>query len=355
MKKDFTSLLISKTATVMDAIKAIDAGGKQVAFVTAENNKLTGSVTDGDIRRGLLQGISLSDPVEKVMKTNPVHVKHDNWQKWFVLDLMKTDKVHQIPVIDDDGCIVSISSIDDLLEQPEPNNTWVVIMAGGLGTRLRPLTHDVPKPMLPVGGRPLLESIIRNFVAQGYRKFFLSVNYKADIVEKHFEDGTDFGADIRYLHENKRLGTAGALSLLPERPDAPVIVMNGDLLTTVNFDHLLQFHNEHQAEATICGREYQQQVPYGVLKTENSYLTQIVEKPSTKYLVNSGIYVVSPDALELIPKNTYFDMPQLFELLLKQDKRTVVFPMHEYWLDIGQFKDLEKAQTEFELLFGSES
>eukprot|EP01093_Parvamoeba_rugata_P012363 TRINITY_DN359_c0_g3_i1.p3 TRINITY_DN359_c0_g3~~TRINITY_DN359_c0_g3_i1.p3 ORF type:complete len:290 (+),score=23.32 TRINITY_DN359_c0_g3_i1:2032-2901(+) len=288
------------------------------------------------------------------MKLNPVHVKQEQWQKWVVLDLMKTHRIHQIPVVDENRRILTISSIDEFLEHPEPNNTWVVIMAGGLGTRLRPLTQDTPKPMLPIGGRPLLESIIRNFIAQGYRKFFLSVNYKADVVEKHFADGSEFGADIRYLHEKKRLGTAGALSLLPERPDNPVIVMNGDLLTTVNFDHLLQFHNEHGAEATICGREYQQQVPYGVLKTEESYLTGIIEKPFTKYLVNSGIYVVSPNSLNLVPKNSFFDMPQLFELLLEKKKKTAVFPIHEYWLDIGQFNDLEKAQNEFDNLFGTE-
>ncbi len=343
-------LLIKKDASVLEAIKAIDNGAKQIAFVVNEEGCLIGAVTDGDIRRGLLQNVQLNDSVQIIMKKDPLKVK-DGENKDNILEIMHKYSVHQIPVVSEDGKIVRIEWIDDLITPKKKEDTWIVLMAGGLGTRLRPLTQHTPKPMLPVGGRPLLENIIRNFVEQGYRRFFLSVNYKAEMVRDYFGDGSAFDAEISYLEEDKRLGTAGALSLLPNRPHSPIIVMNGDLLTAVNFQYLLKFHAEHDAVATICAREYSFQVPYGVMETEGSYLTGIVEKPMQRFLVNSGIYVVSPEALDFIPQNQYFDMPQLFDELLEKQQKTSVFPIHEYWLDIGRFDDLEKAQGEFHEVF----
>lgn len=350
ISRDLECLLIGKDVSVYDAIKAINNGAKQIVFVIDQAQRLLGTVTDGDIRRGMLQKIALEDCVQKVMNQKPLLLKHTE-ERERIVELMQKHSVHQIPVVDAEGHIIKLEFLDDLLKPKETEEIPVVLMAGGLGTRLHPLTQDTPKPMLPVGGRPLLENIVNNFVKQGYRRFYISVNYKAEIVQNHFGDGSAFNAEIQYIEENKRMGTAGALSLLPERPKTPIIVMNGDLLTAVNFNQLTKFHREHESLATMCARDYSIQVPYGVIETDGVYLKQIVEKPIHRFMVNSGIYVVSPEALDLIPHEEYFDMPQLFNKILENKSKASVFPIHEYWLDIGKFDDLEKAQNEFSEVF----
>lgn len=267
-------------------------------------------------------------------------------------EMMRRLSIHQLPVVDSDGRVVGIELFDELVA-PQDAATWVVLMAGGLGTRLRPLTENVPKPMIPVGGRPLLETIVRNFESQGFREIFLSVNYKSDVIRTHFGDGLNFGVSIGYLVEEKRLGTAGALSLLPNRPPGPIVVMNGDLLTSVNFRQLVEFHREQGALATMCVREYAFQVPYGVVQTEGSRLSAVIEKPVHNFFVNAGVYVIEPAALDLIPSGEFFDMPQLFERITSGGGTASVFPIHEYWLDIGRFDDLERAQDDFRRVFTS--
>lgn len=350
MMKDLVDILISPSTTILDAIQAIEKGALQIALVVDEDRRLLGTVTDGDIRRGLLRGVGLDQPVAQVMNAKPHSVPATAGRDG-ALALMRQLLIHQVPVVDAQGRITGLEWLDQLV-QPPTADTWVVLMLGGLGTRLRPLTEDVPKPMLPVGGRPLVETIIRNFVDQGYRRFFFSVNYKAEMFRDYFGDGARFNAEIDYLVEDKRLGTAGALSLLPERPKGPVIVMNGDLLTSINFEHLLTFHHEHKALATLSVREYSFQVPYGVVTTEGAHLTAIVEKPVQNFFVNAGIYVISPEALDLIPADQFFDMPQLFDKILAAKGGASVFPIREYWLDIGRFDDLERARTEFDRVFG---
>lgn len=350
MQARLKNILVGPDATILQALEAINNGARQIALVVDEEQRLVGSVTDGDIRRGLLRGIGLDQPVSLVMTTQPATVLGSGgWSG--ALELMRRLSIHQVPVVDVDGRVIGLECLDEVVKTPQ-QDTWVVLMVGGLGTRLRPLTETVPKPMLPIGGKPLLETILRTLIGQGYRRFFFSVNYKSEVFQDYFGDGTRFGARIEYLVENKRLGTAGALGLLPERPDGPVIVMNGDLLTALNFQQLLAFHCENQAMATMCTREYKHQVPYGVVQIDGADLRGIVEKPVHSYFINAGIYVINPEVLDIIPRDQFFDMPQLFDKVLGNDQKIVVYPIREYWLDIGQLEDLKRAQSEFEQVFG---
>ena len=224
-------------------------------------------------------------------------------------------------------------------------------MAGGLGTRLRPLTQDTPKPLLKVGNKPILETIIENFAKYGFVNITISVNYKADMIKEYFGDGSALGVNIDYIEESKRLGTAGALSLIKERPQEPFFVMNADLLTNVNFEHLLDFHLLERSVATMCVREYDYQVPYGVIETDGSLITSIKEKPLHKFFVNAGIYTLSPQVFEYIPKDEFYDMPTLFEDIIANNLKSVSFPIHEYWLDIGRMEEFEQAQNEYNEVF----
>ncbi|MGQ9826160.1 MAG: nucleotidyltransferase family protein, partial [Desulfotomaculales bacterium] len=237
------------------------------------------------------------------------------------------------------------------LINPKKRNNVVVIMAGGLGSRLRPLTDECPKPLLKVGGKPLLETILENFLEYGLYNFYFSVNYRAEMIREYFGDGSRWGANIEYINEEKRLGTAGALSLLPEKPKNTVLVMNGDLLTKINFEHLLDFHADTKADATMCVKEYNFQIPYGVVKTDRHRLIEIEEKPVKTFFISAGIYAIEPAVIDLIPRNTYFDMPGLFEKLIKENREAAVFPIREYWLDIGHKEDFERANGEFSEVF----
>ena len=290
---DWQKVSILVDQTIREALKVIDEGGIQIALVTDEEQHLQGVVTDGDIRRGILQGVDLGDPVSEVMNTSPI-TAHPQKDRQELLDTMQSRRIHQLPLVDADGRVVGIEVLDDLLN-PESRSNPVVLMAGGLGTRLRPLTNDCPKPLLEVGDKPILETILESFTTYGFRRFFLSVNYKSDMIEDYFGDGSDWGVEITYIHEEKRLGTAGPLSLLPERPEESVLVMNGDLLTKLNFAHLLEFHRKHNSAATMCVREYEMQVPYGVIEAADHRIKKIEEKPINRYFVNAGIYVLEPD------------------------------------------------------------
>lgn len=342
-------VLIAPDATILDAIRQLDANGLQIVLVAAADRLLLGTITDGDIRRGFLRGVTLDAPVTAVMNGAPWTITREEIGE-AAITLMRRMAIRQVPVVDAEDRVVGLEILDHLIKSHD-DETWVVLMLGGLGTRLRPLTETVPKPMIPVGGRPLAETIVRNFVAQGFRRFYFSVNYKAEVFREYFGDGSRFDARIEYLEETQRLGTAGALSLLPARPKEALIVMNGDLLTTVNFAQLVGFHKDHDSLATMAVREYSYQIPYGVVQSDGSSLTAIVEKPKQSCFVNAGIYTLSPAALDLIPDNQFFDMPQLFDRIMEQGGQASVFPIREYWLDIGRLEDLERAQTEFHQVF----
>jgi NDP-sugar pyrophosphorylase family protein len=224
-------------------------------------------------------------------------------------------------------------------------------MAGGLGNRLRPLTEDVPKPLLKVGRKPLLETILETFRSHEFRNFYISVNYKAEMIKAHFGDGEKWKCTIRYLEENDRLGTAGALGLIPETPTQPLLIMNGDVLTNVDFSSLLSFHGEHQAKATMCVREFDFQVPYGVVNIDEHRITGIVEKPVHSFFVNAGIYVIDPELLSFVPKSGSFDMPDLFASALDKGMPTAAFPIREYWTDIGRIDDFHRANGDYASIF----
>lgn len=347
--KKWKEVLVSTQTTLREAAQILDVNALQIILVVDEQRRLLGTVTDGDIRRGILKSIALTEPVQSVMNPNPIVARAEDGRDTILAE-MKRRTLHHMPLVDEQRRVVGLDTLDELISFQVREN-WVVLMAGGLGSRLRPLTDDCPKPMLKVGNKPLLETILENFIEYGFRHFYISVNYMSEVVESYFGDGSRWGVDICYLHEDKRLGTAGALSLLPEQPVEPIIVMNGDLLTKVNFSQLLSFHSEHNAQATMCVREYDFQVPYGVVKIDNHSIISIDEKPTQRFFVNAGIYVLEPSALNLISPNIFFDMPSLFEKLIEQQKETVVFPLREYWLDIGHLADFDRANGEYGDIF----
>lgn len=348
--RNWSDLIISKDTPIIQALEIIDAGARQIALVLNEDQRLLGTVTDGDIRRGLLKGRSLSDPVSLIMNAYPIVAStYDSHEH--ILALMKLKQLRQIPIVDENGRIIQMETLGELI-QPKIKDNWVVLMAGGLGSRLQPLTDECPKPLLKVGSKPLLETILNNFISQGFRNFFFSVNYKAEMIKEYFGDGDKWGVQIIYLQESKRLGTAGALTLLPEPPSKPIIVMNGDLLTKVNFSQLLDFHDMHHSQATMCVREYDLQIPYGVVKVDRHRLVSIEEKPIVNYFVNAGIYILNPSTISYIPQESFYDMPKLFEKLVEKSEEVSVFPIREYWLDIGRMSDFDKANIEFPEVFG---
>jgi dTDP-glucose pyrophosphorylase len=345
--KEWKKVIVSPETTLRDAISCIDGSGLQLALVLDCNECLSGVLSDGDIRRAILRGCDLSIPVTEIMNLNPV-TAHVSTPSNDLLALMRRKVLHHVPLLNDELQVVDLVTLNALVGVIERPN-WVVLMAGGLGTRLRPLTDNCPKPMLQVGGKPILESILESFAEQGFRHFFLSVNYLAEAVQSYFGDGSKHGVEIRYLHENKRLGTAGALSLLPESPSEPLIVMNGDLLTRVRFDQMLNFHDEHRAMATMAVREYDFQVPYGVVRMNGEHIESIDEKPVHRFFVNAGIYTLSPECLSYIPKDKFFDMPTLFEKLMATGNSTSAYPLREYWLDVGLIEEFERAQQEWNI------
>lgn len=343
--KNWKNIIVSPDVSLREAIECIDASGIQLALVVGESMKLLGVLTDGDIRRAILNGFSLTEPVTGVMNRSPKTASIRTSQEE-VLAMMRRYTFHHLPLVDDEGKVAGLATLDDFLGVVERDN-WVVLMAGGLGSRLRPLTDSCPKPLLNIGGKPILENIVEAFIEQGFRKFFISVNYRAEMIKEYFGTGERWGAQIEYLHEPERLGTAGALSLLKEKPEAPIIVMNADLITKANFGAMLRFHEEHDSAATMAVREYDFQVPYGVVKVEGARILGIEEKPVQSFFVNAGIYILSAAALNSIPQQVFFDMPSLFQNLNGEGEKVSAYPLREYWLDIGRIEEYERAQREW--------
>lgn len=347
--KNYKSILLKPTSTIKEALKIIDNGGVQIALVIDEDEKLIGILTDGDIRRGLLNNLSLNDRIETIISKNPVVCKIED-TKEMILDIAVANKIYQIPILDNEGKLVGVEEVDELLK-PQNKSNKVVLMVGGLGTRLRPLTEHTPKPMLKVGNKPILETIILNFKKYGFTNIILSVSYKSEIIEKYFGDGLKFGVSIEYIHEKKRMGTAGALSLIREKLAEPFFVMNGDLLTNVNFEYMLEYHLKNSSIATMGIREYDFQIPYGVVNTSNKKILSIDEKPVHKFFVCGGIYILDKSVLDIIPYNEFYDMPTLFEKLIKNDIKSISFLIREYWIDIGKIEEYEKANNEYSKVF----
>ena len=347
--QNIQDITVTVDTSILDVLRIIDKSSKQIALVVNEQNKLLGTVSDGDIRRALLRNVPLDSSIKSVYYRTPT-VANINDSKETIVKICTTKKIHQIPIVDNDGNLLRIEVLDELISNKQKSN-HVILMVGGLGMRLRPLTESTPKPMLPVGGKPILQTIVEKFVGYGFVNITMCVGYKSSIIQDFFGDGSQFGAHIDYVLEDQRMGTAGALSLLQHRPKEPFFVMNGDLLTSVNFDHLLDFHIENGATATMCVREYDFQVPYGVVKVNNGKILSIEEKPVHKFFVSAGIYMLNPKCIDIIPQNAYFDMPALFEMLIEQKRKTVSFPLREYWLDIGRMDEYEKANREYGEVF----
>lgn len=347
--KNIENIKLTSSATIKEALEIIDTGAIQIALVVDEKDTLLGTLTDGDIRRGLLKGLDLNSSIESIIFTTPTLAKISD-TKEEILKIALSKKLHQIPIVDDTGKILGIQEIEELIKPKEKTNK-VILMVGGLGTRLRPLTENTPKPMLKVGNKPILQTIVEKFAEYGYTNIVMCVNYKSHIIQDYFGDGSKFGVSIEYILEEQRMGTAGALSLLNEKPTEPFFVMNGDLLTNVNFEHLDNYHSSNHSMGTMCVREYDFQVPYGVVNIDGSKILSIEEKPTHKFFVSAGIYMLSPEVLDYIPQNQFYDMPTLFEKLISEDKNTISFPLREYWLDIGRIEEYKKANEEYDEVF----
>lgn len=321
-------------------MQKIDRNSQQFLAIVNKENQLLGTVTDGDIRRALLNGMTLDEPILKVMNQNPKVISSASTLKERQQRLHQL-RLKQVPVVDEQNRVVDIWFADD--KETKKHTNKVVLMAGGLGTRLRPLTEHTPKPMLPIGGKPILELIIEHFKKHGFYDFIISVNYKKETIQNYFQDGSAFDVSIEYIEEQKRLGTAGALSLIKQSIKEPFFVMNGDILTNFNCEAMLQQHLEQEAFATMAVREYEYQIPYGVVETEGTRLVNISEKPTHSYFVNAGIYILSPELLSKIPVDTFYDMPTLFSNI-KRDEVAQVYPIQEYWLDIGHLDEYESVR-----------
>ncbi len=339
-------IIIKIDQTLKQAMEVLNKTKLHICFVVGGDGKLIGSLTDGDVRRAFLNGANLQSNVADYMNKTPKMIQ-EGLSIEEIVQHMNTWGVRQLPVVNAQGMITKVETVEGVMDLFQKPNR-VILMAGGFGKRLSPLTDHIPKPLLQVDGIPILEHILRRFKELGFYKFTVSVNYKAEMIMAHFGDGTKFGLEIEYLREDKPLGTCGALSLLKERPKEPFFVMNGDLLTRANFSAILEYHKSQKSYATMCVREHSFEVPYGVVKSDGNQIISIEEKPKENTFINAGIYVLSPEALDHINENIYLDMPTLFMDLKNQDKRVISCILRDYWLDIGRMEDFHKAQTDYE-------
>ena len=341
--------LLGPDENLRKALSVIDSGARQMALIVGSERRLIGTLSDGDIRRWLIGGGTIEDCAGDVCTRIPI-VGHSGTSKSELLAIMRSHGIHQLPVLDDNRTVVDFITIDDFLIVQERPET-VVVMAGGLGSRMGALTQSTPKPMLPIGDKPVLQIIIEQFKDQGFVSFCLAVNYLSEKIVDYFGDGSNYGVSITYLSENKRMGTAGALSLLTDVPEHPFIVTNGDLLLKEDFAASLDRHVRDEAALTVLARDYQMQVPFGVVREEEGAMVEIVEKPVHTFKVNAGVYILSPSVLGLIPKDSFFDMPDLVNNCVAKGLRTNSQRIEGYWIDIGQVSDYERAQREFSEIF----
>ena len=351
-KLDVTDYIVYHDGSIRDAIVCINQGAKGIALVVNQARRLVGTITDGDIRRAMLDGVRLDAPIEQLFdkKTDELYSKPitarvgDSYEK--IIQLMEEYVIRQVPLIDENDRVVDLVVIEDILPKESlPLNA--VVMAGGYGTRLLPLTEELPKPMLPIGNRPLMEHIIEQLQQTGIQRVNITTHYLGNKIRNHFGDGRNFGVNINYVEEDKPLGTAGALGLM-EKPDKPLLVINGDILTQVDFRAMLNYHRKHNSDLTVGVRQYAFDVPYGVIECDGPFVQRLKEKPKYNFLVNAGIYLLEPSVHPYIPSDQLYDMTDLIESLLADNRTVVSFPIVEYWLDVGQPVDYKKAQEDAE-------
>jgi len=338
--------LLLADAPLRQAIRNLDESGMQIVLAVSADGALIGTLTDGDIRRGLLRGLTLDDSIEPIIHRDPL-VAPLQVNRDMVLQLMQANRIHQLPIVDENRRIVGLHLLDELM-MPNQRPNLMVIMAGGQGKRLRPHTESCPKPLLPVGGKPMLEHIIERAKSDGFHRFAIAVHYLGHMIEEYFGDGSSRRIQIEYIREQTPLGTAGALGLLQPRPNGPFVVCNGDVLTDIRYGELLDFHTGHSAAATMAVRLHEWQHPYGVVKTKGVDIVGLEEKPMVRSHINAGIYVLEPAALDVLKPGQHCDMPTLFASLQEQGTRTIAYPMHEPWFDVGRPDDYEQVeQAEF--------
>lgn len=333
--------ILTANATIQQAIRNLDQVGIRIVLVVNEAGELEGTVSDGDIRRGLLKGLDLNSPITSIIHRNAMVVPPEMGRE-MVMQLMIANKIQQIPVVDEHHHIIGLHVWDEITTPPTRSNL-MVIMAGGMGTRLRPHTENCPKPMVLVAGKPMLEHIIERAKLEGFSHFVLAIHYLGHMIEDYFGNGEHLGVRIDYLREKYPLGTAGALALLNPQPEAPFVVTNGDVITDIHYGELLDFHIRHNAAATMAVRVHEWQHPFGVVQTQGVEIVGFEEKPVARSHINAGVYVLAPDALDVLSADAHCDMPTLFERLQAKAKRTVAYPMHEPWLDVGRPDDLSRA------------
>ena len=338
--------ILPANATIQQAIRNLDKVAIKIVLVVNERAELEGTISDGDIRRGLLKGLDLGSPILSVVHRNALVVPPEIGRE-LVMQLMVANKIQQIPVVDEHHHVVGLHLWDEITTPPVRPNLMVV-MAGGMGTRLRPHTENCPKPLLPVAGKPMLEHIIERAKLEGFSHFVLAIHYLGHMIEDHFGNGERLGVRIEYLREQVPLGTAGALGMLDPRPDAPFVVTNGDVITDIRYGELLDFHLRYAAAATMAVRVHEWQHPFGVVQTQGVEIVGFEEKPIARSHINAGVYALDPSALNVLSADAHCDMPALFERLQAQAKRTVAYPMHEPWLDVGKPDDLKRANAENE-------
>jgi len=342
---------LKEGSTLREALSVIEDGKIKVALVVNKNNSLIGTMSDGDVRRAILSNVDLDQTINNHYCTNPL-VASINDTKKYIIDLCIVNQIHQIPVLDNNNRIVRLDVLDELLSKKKYDNK-VILMVGGLGERLRPFTDNTPKPMLSVGNRPILQTIVGQILSCGFSNIIMCVGYRSSIIQDFFGDGSKFGVKIEYIIEDERMGTIGALSLLTDqqKPDKPFIVMNGDLLTKARFDSLIDFHVTNEAEATISVKEHNFKVPYGVLNLKDGRVLSLEEKPVKNYFVSAGIYVLNPLLISHINEKKYLDITEFFDKLIALNKTIMAFPISEYWLDIGGKAEFDKANNEYHKVF----
>lgn len=347
---DWQDVVLTPLSNIRDAMRTLDETALRIAIVCDENNKLLGTVTDGDIRRGLLKNSDMQDSVIEVMNQNPKTVT-PSYTRQQRIELMDYNDLLALPVVDDKNYLVGLETLHQVL-QPVKRDNPVFIMAGGFGTRLRPLTDHCPKPMLRVGDKPMLEHLVNQFIALGFHDFYISTHYMPEQIREHFGNGNKWNVNITYVHEDAPLGTGGALGLLPKNlTKLPLIMMNGDVLTKVDFKQLLDCHELNQFDATMCVRELEHKISFGVVESQNNLITAMVEKPTYRYHINTGIYVLSPECVASVAPNTKIDLPTLLAQRMEKKEKVGIYTSYDYWLDIGQMADYQKAQQDIKTHF----
>ena len=339
--QDWRQGLLPSNATIRRAIQNLNETSFRIVLIATEAGVIEGTLSDGDIRRGILKGLDLNSPITSIINRKALVVPQD-MKRELVMQLMLANQIQQIPIVDDQHHIVGLHLWDELTLPPKRPNI-MVIMAGGMGTRLLPYTETCPKPMLHVADKPMLEHIIERAKLEGFNHFVIAIHYLGEMIESYFGDGKSLGVIIDYLREKKPLGTAGALSLLDPIPEAPFIVTNGDVITDIRYGEMLDFHTRHGAASTMAVRVHEWQHPFGVVQTNGVEIVGFEEKPIARSHINAGIYVLDPVALSALTAHEHCDMPTLFERIQNKNQRTVAYPMHEPWLDVGRPDDLVQA------------